>query len=133
MTEPEDATVSLEEILGSLKRNANAVDVYFHESRSKLKAIHKKLALESGDPSELPLQPRTRLMKWLTDHSLPVDCSFSEFFEALMEEHGAEDRLDLSARTVHLNPAACILFGRSTRASLVSLLDLLEQIPSLYL
>jgi hypothetical protein len=132
MTEPED-THSLEDLLGSLKRNAKAVDVYFHESRSKLKSMQKKLAQESGDPTELPLQPRTRLMKWLTDRQLPVESSFSEFFEALMEEHGKEDRLDLSARTVSLNPSACVLFGISARSSTQTLYDLLAVIPSLYL
>jgi hypothetical protein len=132
MTEPED-THSLEDLLGSLKRNAKAVDVYFHESRSKLKSMQKKLAQESGDPTELPLQPRTRLMKWLTDRQMPVESSFSEFFEALMEEHGKEDRLDLSARTISLNPSACVLFGISTRNSTQTLYDLLTILPSLYL
>jgi len=133
MTDIEEDTHSLEDLLESLKRNAKAVDVYFQESRSKLKTVQKKLAQESGNPSELPLQPRTRLMKWLTDRQMPVESSFSEFFEALMEEHGTEDRLDLSTRTILLNESACVLFGRTARHAKVSLYELLGLIPTLYL
>jgi len=133
MTEAEEDTSSLEDLLESLKRNAKAVDVYFQESRTKLKVVQKKVKEESGDLSELPLQPRTRLMKWLTDREMPVESSFSEFFEVLMEEHGKEGRLDLSARTISLNSAACILLGKSMKQCRLSVYELLELIPSLYL
>ena len=127
----QDTELSLEDTLESLKRNAKAVDVYFHDSRLKLKAFQKKLALESHDLTEVPLQPRTRLMKWLTDRGLPVESTFRDFFEAFLEEHGQESLLDVSERTVYLNPSACILFGLKPNTSL-NIFDLLKRTQSLY-
>lgn len=131
MESEQDSEVSLEETLESLKRNAKAVDVYFHDSRFKLKAFQKKLAEESHDLAEVPLQPRTRLMKWLTDRSLPVESTFRDFFEAFLEEHGDDHLLDISERTVYLNPSACILFGVKPNTTL-SIFDLLKNTQSLY-
>ena len=127
----QESEIPLEETLESLKRNAKAVDVYFHESRLKLKAFQKKLAQESHDLAEIPLQPRTRLMKWLTDRGLPVESTFRDFFEAFLEEHGNQHLLDLSERTVHLNTAACTLFGVKQN-TILSIFDLLKHTQSLY-
>lgn len=127
----QDNGISLEETLESLKRNAKAVDVYFQESRNKLKAFQTKLAEESHTLSEIPLQPRTRLMKWLTDRGLPMNSSFRDFFEAFLEEHGKEDRLDLSNRTVSLNTYAGTLFGVKSN-TVLSVFDVLERTESLY-
>ena len=132
MAETEEETISLEDTLGSLKRNAKAVDVYFQETRKKLKDFQKKLANESGSLNEVPLQPRTRMMKWLTDHGLPVECTFTDFFEIFIEEHKKENRLDLSRRSLCLNQEACILFGIKGTNPVVSLYDLLEKLTILY-
>ena len=132
--EPEpdlDNTLSLEETFESLKRNAHAVDVYLQESRAKLKGLQKKLAQESHELTDIPLQPRTRLMKWLTDRGLAVSSTFREFFEAFLEEHGKELRVDLSDRTVHLNPSACVLFGVNPN-TVMNIFDLLTQTEALY-
>ena len=132
MTEPEEETetISLEETFKSLKRNAKAVEVHSLESLKQLKAFQKRLAKESNQ--EIPQQPRTRMMKWLTDRGLRVESTFQEFFEALVEEHKQDHRLDLSSRTIQLNTAACILFGYKDTSPKVSLYDLLEKVPSLY-
>ena len=109
-TDVED-NISLEDTLESLKRNANAVDVHLQEARKKLKAFQHKIAEESSSLDEVPLQPRTRMMKWLTDRHLPVESTFVDFFEVFIEEHKKENRLDISKRTVYLNTDASILFG----------------------
>ncbi len=126
-SEPEE--VSLEESLSTLKRNAHATEVHLQESIKAFKRIQKTVSVE---PSDAPLQPRTRLMKWLTDRGLPVESSFHDFFEVFLIEHKQEHRLDLSNRSIQLNPAACTLFARSQRYSLVSLYDILEMLPLLY-
>lgn len=127
----QDNGISLELTLESLKRNAKAVDVYLEESRGKLKAFQKKLAEESHDLTEIPLQPRTRLMKWLTERGMPVSSSFRDFFELFLEEHGKETRLDVSTRTVSLNSAACVLFGVKSN-TVLSIFDVLERTEALY-
>jgi hypothetical protein len=132
MAETEDESISLDDTLESLKRNAKAVDVYFQETRKKLKDFQKKLAEESGGLNDVPLQPRTRMMKWLTDHGLPVECTFTDFFEVFVEEHKKEHRLDLSKRSICLNENACILFGIKGRNPDVCLYDLLERLNVLY-
>jgi hypothetical protein len=131
--ETDDQTISLEDTLSSLKRNAKAVDVYFHESRKSLKEFQKKLNEESKSLATIPLQPRTRCMKWLTDRHLPVESSFSEFFEAFVEEHAKDQRLDLSKRSIILNESACILFGYKQKDHVVTIWELLEKLPHLYL
>lgn len=131
-TEPEIDTISLEDTLDSLKRNANAVEVHLQESLKQLKRFQKRLAEDSKDISEVPLQPKTRMMKWLTDRGLPVESTFHEFFEIFLEEHKKDHRLDLSKRTVQLNSAACILLGMKDCNPIVSLYTLLEKLPVLY-
>jgi hypothetical protein len=125
-TDVED-NISLEDTLESLKRNANAVDVHLQEARKKLKAFQQKITEESA-----PLQPRTRMMKWLTDRHLPVESTFTDFFEVFVEEHKKENRLDISNRTLNLNTEACILFGYKEKELTVHLYDLLEKLNVLY-
>lgn len=127
-----DESISLEDTLGSLKRNANAVQVHLQESIKQLKVFQKKLLSESKDISEVPLQPKTRMMKWLTDRGLAVESTFTDFFEAFVEEHKEENRLDLTNRLIRLNSAACILFGYKDVNPVVSLFDLLEKLSVLY-
>ena len=131
-TEDDGKGISLEETLESLKRNAKAVDIYFYESRNKLKVLQKKVAQESHDLAEIPLQPTTKLMKWLTDRGLPVESSFRDFLEAFLEEHGKKDLLDLSTRTVRLNESACTLFGVKQN-TVLDIYDLLTRTQRLYL
>lgn len=130
MDPPEEPDgLSLEESLSSLKRNAFATEVHLTESIKSMKRLVKSLKEE---PTETPLQPRTRLMKWLTDRGLPVECSFQEFFEAFLQEHKAEHRLDLSKRTIQLNSAACILFGLKDKKPEMHVYDLLQKLDVLY-
>ena len=72
------------------------------------------------------------MMKWLTDRHLPVESTFTDFFEVFVEEHKKENRLDISNRTLNLNPEACILFGYKEREITVHLYDLLEKLNVLY-
>lgn len=130
--EEDNDIISLEDTLETLKRNANAVQTHFQESVKHLKAFQHKLAKESKDITEVPLQPKTRMMKWLTDRGLPVESTFEEFFEAFIEDHTKENRLDLTTRSIRLNTAACILFGYKDINPVVSIYDLLGKLDVLY-
>ena len=130
--ETETETISLEDTLQSLKRNAHAVEIHLQQSIQYVKALQKKIIEESKDISEHTLQPKTRMMKWLTDRGLPVESSFTEFFEVFLDEHKKEHRLDLSKRTVSLNTDACILFGYKSKHVELHILDLMEKLPVLY-
>ena len=130
-TEEPDDTVSLEESLATLKRDAKAVEVHLLESIKQMKGFQKKVAQESKH-IEVPLQPKTRLMKWLTDRGLKVESTFQEFFEAFVEEHKKDHHLDVSQRTIQLNSAACILFGMKDTRPSMHLYDVLEKIQTLY-
>jgi hypothetical protein len=134
MEEPdtETDTISLEDTLQSLKRNANAVDIHLQQSVQRVKQLQKRLVEESKDISQQALQPRTRMMKWLTDRGLPVESSFTEFFDVFLEEHKQEHRLDVSKRSISLNPSACILFGYKQKQVDIHILDLMEKLPVLY-
>ena len=123
--------ISLEETLDSLKRNAAAVDVYCKEARTRMKAIHTTAMEAIASSAEVPLQPRTRLMKWLTDHGLPVDTSFHDFFDTFLLEHKQDHRLDLSSRSIRLNKAGAHLFQQQVNTT-VSLYDLLRSLSLLY-
>lgn len=123
--------VSLEETLESLKRNAAAVDTYFKETRTRMKAIRATTMEMLASSAEVPLQPRTRLMKWLTDHDLPVDTCFHDFFDLFLLEHKEENRLDLSTRSIRLNKAGAHLFQQQVNTT-VTLYDLLRSLSLLY-
>jgi hypothetical protein len=133
MAESADETddISLEDALSNLKRNASAVEVHFQESLKQLKGFQKRLAKESKS-IEVPLQPKTRMMKWLTDRGLKVESTFPEFFEAFVEEHKQDHRLDLSKRTIRLNTPACVLFSMKDTQPVVHLYDILEKVQTLY-
>lgn len=123
--------ISLEDTLESLKRNAKAAEVHLLESLKQMKVFQRNLAKEAKS-IEVPLQPKTRMMKWLTDRGLKVESTFQEFFEAFIEEHKQDHRLDLSSRTIQLNRAACILFGYKDTSPKIPLFEILERLPSLY-
>jgi len=131
LTDTEESTVSLEDTLESLKRNAAAVETYFKEARTQMKTIHTTALEILASSAEVPLQPRTRLMKWLTDHNLPVETSFHDFFEAFLVEHKQDQRLDLSTRSIRLNRAGAHLFQCHVNTT-VSLYDLLRSLSLLY-
>lgn len=133
MEPQEEDKISLDDTLDSLKRNANASQLLLTETLQKLKHFQKKLHDETSEtPSEKPLQPRTRMMKWLTDRGLHVESSFTDFFEALVEEHKKEHRLDLSKRAIQLNTAACVLFGYKDIDRWIPLYELFSKLPTLY-
>lgn len=125
-------TISLEDTLVSLKRNAKAVEVHLQEALKKTKTFQRSLAKESKKLCEAPLQPRTRMLKWLSDRNLHSDTSFSDFFECFVEEHKLESRLLLSERSISLNADACILFGIRGKDPIVNIYDLLEKFHTLY-
>lgn len=131
METEQEESISLEDTLESLKRNAKAVDVFLNESRLKLKVFQKKLAEGSKDLCEIPLQPRTRMMKWLSDRNLTVECSFRDFFEEFLQEHTKEDRLDLSERTIRLNSSASVLFGVK-EDTVLHIFDVIQYVNYLY-
>lgn len=127
-----EETISLEDTLENLKRNAYASQVLLQESLKHVKQFQKRLVEETSvPPSEKPLQPKTRMMKWLTDRHLAVESSFSDFFEAFIDEHKEEHRLDLSNRSIHLNAKACILLGYSGEPW-ISVYDVIEKALNLY-
>ncbi len=128
----EDDVISLEATLESLKRNAKAVDVHYQEARKKFKDLYVKVAHESEGLGETPLQPRTRTMKWLTDRGLREQSSFLDFFEAFVDDHKKENRLDLSTRTICLNHDAVVLFGLKGVNPVVSIYEVIEKLNSLY-
>lgn len=123
--------ISLEDTLESLKRNAKATEIHLLESLKQMKAFQLKVVKESKT-MDVPLQPKTRMMKWLTDRGLRVESTFQEFFEVFVDEHKEEQRVDLTSRTIQLNSAACILFGYKDTNPKVHLYDILEKLSSLY-
>jgi hypothetical protein len=131
-TETENDSISLEDTLKNLKRNATAVEVHLQESIKYVKRLKKQIAEESKDISQVPLQPKTRMMKWLTERGLPVESTFQEFFEAFLEEHRKDHRLDVSNQTIRLNSAACVLLGMKDCNPVLHLYAFLEKLPILY-
>lgn len=131
LTDTEESTVSLDDTLESLKRNAAAVEAYFKEARTQMKGVHATALEILASSAEVPLQPRTRLMKWLTDRNMPVDTSFHTFFDAFLVEHKQEHRLDLSTRSIRLNKAGAHLFQCQLNTT-VPLYDLLRSLSLLY-
>jgi hypothetical protein len=123
--------ISLEDSLEAMKRDATAVEVHLLESIKQLKHFQKRVAQESKT-IEVPLQPKTRMMKWLTDRGLNVESTFQEFFEVFVEEHTKDHRLDVSARTIQLNRPACILFGMKEPKPVLHLYEILEKTQALY-
>lgn len=123
--------ISLEDTLESLKRNAKASETHLLESLKQLKRFQTNLAKES-QAMDVPLQPKTRLMKWLTDRNLKVESTFQEFFEVFVSEHKQDHRVDISKRTIQLNSAACVLFGLKDISPTVPLYDVLQKVSTLY-
>lgn len=129
--ETEESSISLEDVLNNLKRNANASELLFQESLKRMKQLQRHYTQETSVKSQVPLQPKTRLMKWLTDRDLSVESSFAEFFEAFIDDH--KGRLDVSKRTICLNKSACILFGISEPNPTLHIYDVLAKWDVLYM
>jgi hypothetical protein len=122
----------LEEHMEYLKEKAKTVENDFVTILNRMKLTQHKLKLELKELSEIELRSKPTLRSWLKSRELPEDCSFQEFFEAFLEEHRKEYRLDLSERSICLNQDAGKLFGLKGKDICLTLPQLLERLPFIY-
>lgn len=130
--EPSDNESFIEEHMDYLKSKAKTVEAEFVTILNRMKLTQHKLKMELEELSATQLRSKPPLRTWLRNRNLPEDCSFQEFFEAFLEEHRKEYRLDLGDRAVHLNRDGCKLFGLPCGDKRLTLLALLERLPLLY-
>ena len=128
----EDKIIYIEQHLSTIKASALSLETSTVETLNKLKLAQHKLKMELEQLSETELRSRPTLRAWLRARDLPLDCSFQEFFQAFLDEHKQEYRLDLSDRTILLNKDGCKLFGVEGKNVKVTIRDLLERLPLLY-
>ena len=126
-----DEEFALEEQLFILKTTAKKLDESIITIENQLKVVQQKLKIELEELSATELRSRPSLRTWLKSHDLPENCSFQDFFEAFLQEHQKDYRLNLSDRTIRLNKEASHLFGVNFDTTL-SLLEILERLPLLY-
>ncbi len=124
--------VYIEQHLSSLKTASEVAEQEIVNALNRLKLAEHKLKIELEELSETQLRSKPLLRKWLKARDLPLDCSFQEFFQAFLEEHKKEHRLDLSDRSILLNAEGCKLFGMEGKEKKVSIHDILEHLPILY-
>ena len=122
----------IEEHMDYLKSKAKTVETDFVTILNRMKLTQHKLKMELEELSATQMRSKPPLRAWLRTRDLPEDCSFQEFFEAFLEEHRKEYRLNLGDRAVRLNKDGCKLFGVGGVEKQVTLLELLERLPLLY-
>jgi hypothetical protein len=130
--ESESEFEAIEEALSSLKASAKVVEDTLVTTINRLKRIQQKVRLEVEELSETELRSKPALRLWLQERSLENDCSFQEFFQAFLEEHKEEHRLDLTDRSLLLNKDACKLFGLQGSNVKMSMPELLQRLPLIY-
>ncbi len=122
----------IEQHISSIKTSALSLETTTVATLNKLKLAQHKLKMELEQLSETELRSKPTLRAWLKARDLPLDCSFQEFFQAFLDEHKQDYRLDLSDRSVLLNKDSCKLFGLEGTNVKLGLRDLLERLPLLY-
>lgn len=128
----EEKINDVEKHLSTLKSASQMAEEQIVNALNRLKLAEHKLKIELEELSETQLHSKPLLRKWLKARDLPLDCSFQEFFQAFLEEHKKEHRLDLSDRSILLNAEGCKLFGMEGKEKKVSIHDILEHLPVLY-
>lgn len=128
--DPEDELV-IQEHLFTLKTTAKSLDENLVTIGNRLKVVQHKLKMEIEELSQTELRSRPSLRTWLKARGLSENCSFTEFFDALLVEHEKDLRLNLSDRTLTLNKDASHLFELKGEP-VVSILEILERLPLLY-
>lgn len=130
--EDSDYELEVEDHLSFLKRSAKSAEESIVDACNRLKVAQHSLAMELKELSETELRSKPGLRAWLKARSLPLDCSFQEFFQHFLTEHNQEYRLNLSDRSIILNRDGCILFGKEGHNYKLRIPDLLECLPLLY-
>ena len=128
----EDSLQEIETSLSSLKLSANAAEDAVTKALNRLKLAQHKLKIEMEELSETELRSKPLLRAWLSKRGLPTDSSFQVFFQAFLDEHKQEHRLDLSDRTVTLNKDGTQLLGYKESNKRVSILEIMERLPLLF-
>jgi hypothetical protein len=131
-SENEENIQYIEEHISTIKTSALSTETTLIETLNKLKLAQHKLKMELEQLSETELRSKPTLRAWLKARELPLDCSFQEFFQAFLDEHKDEYRLDLSDRSILLNKDGCKLFGVEGVNVKLRLRDILERLPLLY-
>lgn len=132
MDESDSELDAIEEQLSTLKQTAMKAEDAVVAAMNKLKVVQYKARAEMEELAETELRSKPTLRKWLEARDLSTDCSFQEFFDAFLQEHKKEYRLDISDRSILLNADGCKLFGLGGKDKKVLLLELLERLPSIY-
>jgi hypothetical protein len=123
---------SIEELSASLKAHAKQVGEVFLECRDHFISFHKRIREDMEPIEEAKLIPKERMRVWLQAHALPEHGTFQEFFQAFIQDHKKEGRLDVSNRSIHLNKEARTLLGYRSPEAVVPILDLLEKLTNLF-
>lgn len=124
---------SYKELCLNLRTHSKRVESELDACIQRFKALRRKVQDESPGFNEVPLQPRRAAAAWLQARNLEAQPLFQDFFTAFLKEHAEQQRLDLSARTIQLNPDALALFGYPKRhKEAVPLLDLLAKLPDVF-
>ena len=125
-------TEEIEAHLSSLKTSAKTIEETMTACLNRMKLAHHKLKLELQELSETELRSKPSLRAWLRKNECPEDCSFQEFFQAFLDVHKKDNRLNLSDRSVRLNEEAVKLFGEKGKDVTLTLNQILERLPLLY-
>lgn len=128
----EDSLQEIEESLSSLKLTATVAEDAVTKALNRLKLAQHKLKIEMEELSETELRSKPLLRAWLSKRALPTDSSFQVFFQAFLDEHKQEHRLDLTDRTVTLNKDGTQLLGYKESNKRVSILEIMERLPLLF-
>ena len=128
----EDEDGDVYETLDQLKEKATESMKQFHRCVDQLTMIQEKIEEELDDSiCQSVLTAKEGAKVWMHDHGLPIETSFQEFFSYLLKEHGKEDRLDLSNRSICLNKDTAQLFGLQVN-SIHHILDILLMLPIIF-
>jgi hypothetical protein len=132
MEESDSELDAIEQQLSTLKQTAAKAEDAIVAAMNKLKVVQYKARAEMEELAETELRSKPALRKWLQARDLSTDCSFQEFFDAFLQEHKEDHRLDITDRSILLNADGCKLFGLAGKDKKILLLELLERLPAIY-
>ena len=124
-------SVGVEELCQALQTSCKQITDVYNDTYLQFRGLRKKVKEELHTMNHQPLKPKAHAKKWIQSHGLSETPSFHEFFEAICHELKAEDRLDITNRTLTPTKDIAKLFKIAENQP-IHIFDFLLLVPSVF-
>lgn len=124
-------SVGIDELCQALDKSCREVTDLYNDTYMTFRGMRRKVKDEMHTMDRQPLKPKSHAKKWIQAHGLSETPTFQEFFNAICTDLQAEDRLDLTYRTVTPTKEIAKLF-RIEENKPIHILDFLVLAPEIF-